>query len=357
LEHAPLFALEVPVLAVLGDGTEVASTLAFDSPQQTFHLSLAQAPTMLLVDPRGDLLWTTDWSLPEPMLRTILQQGPTAGARMQAAFALGKRGGAHNTEALAVALSSDASWCVQLEAARTLGKLGTTQAFAALQGAANMAHPKARRAVRAALGQWPTREAAQTLADLLQRGDASYLVEAETATALGRTRQPLAFDALVSALDRSGWNETVRVGVLDGLAALQDARALEVIAPWLAKPHHTLLRCAAVRALCAFTTEPARVVDLLGPWTSDTGFRFALTLAASLGGLGDGRAVRLLQQVAERAVDGRIKRRAEESIAQVRAGQGPGKQVDGLRTDVDAMRTALRELSDRVAAGEKLRTA
>ena len=98
-------------------------------------------------------------------------------------------------------------------------------ADAALAAAVDVAHPKARRAVRAALGQYQTAEAGQLLADLLKAGDASYFVEAETALALGKTRAAAAFDGLVAALDRSGWNETVRVGVLDGLAALQDPRA------------------------------------------------------------------------------------------------------------------------------------
>jgi aminopeptidase N len=363
LEHAPLFSLEVPVLVLTahaaGDPVngEQRWTLAFDQKLQTFHLPLAEAPTQVLVDPRGDLLWTTDWRLSEPMLRTILRHGPTAIARMHAAAALGKRASAQNVAALSTALQDDASWCVQLEVARVLGKVGSTAAFDGLAAAVQLAHPKARRAVRAALGQFQTAAAGQLLAELLRAGDESYFVEAETALALGRTRSPLAFDGLVAALNRPGWNETVRVGVLDGLAALQNPRALDVIAPWLAKHHHLLLRCAAVRALCGFTSEPAQVVDRLAPWTADVGFRFALTMAASLGGLGDGRAIRLLQVVAERAVDGRIKRRAEESMAQVRAGLGAGKQVDGLRGDLDSLRNAVRELTDRVAAGEALKTA
>ncbi len=356
LEHAPLFALNVDVVLVLSDSVQVKKTLRFEQKQQQYLVDLASAPIMVLVDPRGDLLWTTEWNLPEPMLRTILAQAPHAVARMHAAHALGKRANLTNVEALGRTLSYDAGWCVQAEVARTLGKVGTTQAYALLADAVNLTHPKARRAVRAALGQYQTEASGQVLAGLLAQEDASYLVEAETALSLGKTRSPLAYAALVAGLTRESWNETLRVAMLDGLAALQDVRALEVIPQFLDKKRHTLLRCAAVRALCAFTTEPARVIEILAPWTADTSFRFSLTMAHMLGGLGDGRAVRLLGLIGERAVDGRIKRRAEESVAQVRAGLGAGKQVDGLRTDLDAVKNALRDLTERVQRGEKLKT-
>jgi aminopeptidase N len=356
LEFAPLFALQVVVIAVLADGTKVEKLLKFEQKSQQYLIDLTAAPKMVLVDPRGDLLWTTEWNLPEPMLRSILTDAPHAIARMHAAHALGKRGTVSHVEVLGKALSNDPAWCVQLELARALGKVGSTQALAILADAAHLTHPKARRAVRAALGQYQTDKAGQVLAELTRRGDASYLVEAETAISLGKTRSPLAYETLVGALDRDAWNETIRVGVLDALAALQDVRALEVIPQYLARHQHTLLRCAAVRSLCAFTTEPAKVLEILGLWTADTSFRFALTMAHALGGLGDARAVRLLAQIGERAVDGRVKKRAEESVAQVHAGLGAGKQVDGLRTDLDAVKNALRELTDRVQKGEKLKT-
>jgi HEAT repeat protein len=158
----------------------------------------------------------------------------------------------------------------------------------------------------------------------------------------------VAFDALVAALDRDSWNETIRVGILDGLAALQDPRGIAVARIYLEKRWPTLLRCGAIRCLCSFSAEPVQAIDALRPWTADTSFRFAFNLASALGQLGDGRAIALLQTVADKAIDGRVKKRAGESIAALRAGMGAGKQVDGLRSDVDALRGQLRELTDQL---------
>jgi aminopeptidase N len=224
-----------------------------------------------------------------------------------------------------------------------------------LLAAGGLAHPKARKAVREAVGKFQLPDAAAALVGWLQAGDASYLVEAETARALGATKSPLALDALQAALSRDSWNETIRVGVLDGLALLQDPRGIALAAQYLPARYPTLLRCAAIRSLSSYIAEPAKVLEALGPWTRDTSFRFAFNLASSLANLGDARAIALLQQVADRAVDGRVRKRAQEGIGQVRAGLGAGAQVDGLRTDVDGLRSQLRELAEKLDKAEQLR--
>ncbi len=350
-----LFAVGVAVELHLDDGSVDRRTLALDRKQQHYWLTLPGQPALVQVDPRGDLLATWDLGLPEPQLRALLMRGTAVPVRIGAAHALANRPSAQNVQALRDALAGDAAWMVQAEVARALGKIGSSAAFEALAAAVELSHPKARRVVREALGRFQTAAAGQLLADLLARGDGSVLVEAETAKSLGASRGAGAFEALQAALKRDSWNETVRVGVLDGLANLQDPRGIDIATGYLHRRYPTLLRCAAIRCLCQFTAEPARVVEALRPWTADTSFRFAFNLASALGGLGDHRAAPLLQAVIARAADGRVNKRALESLAARRAGLGAGKQVDGLRGDVDALRNQLRELVDRIDKAEQLR--
>jgi aminopeptidase N len=345
---APLFELTVAIDLHFADGVTQTRTMKVDKKQQSAWIACAVAPDMLLVDARGDLMATWELSVGEPLLRMALAKAPHAIARLRAAEALGKRPTAQNTDALGTALAGDPAWCVQAEVAKVLGKIGSNRAFGHLKAAVDTAHPKARRAVRSALGRFQNQEAAELLAHKLKDGDASYFVEADTALALGQTRQKLAFEALQHCLDRVGWNETVRVGVLEGLAALGDAQAIAVIAPFLGKQHDILLRCGAVRALCKFVAEPARVLDALAPWTTDTAFRLGMALGAALPGLGDARAIALLREVAERAVDDRVIKRAKEGIATVRSGLAAGGQLEGLRGDVDGLRADWRVLSERL---------
>lgn len=353
LGSSNLFDLEVDV-EFRWEGGRETKKLSLERKQQSFAIGLPANPALVLVDPRGDLLATWDWALPEPSLRACLAATDApVWARLQAAAALCKRPSAQNTEALAEILRGDHPWMVQAEVARALGKTNTHAAWQALANA-TLAHPKARRAVREAMGKFTDEVAASALAALLAAGDPSVLVEAETAKALGATRGKQAFAGLTAALDRDSWNETVRIGVLDGFAALQDPRAIAVAAGFLDRRWPTLLRCGAIRCLCSFSAEPAAALDALRPWTADTSFRFAFNLASALGQLGDGRAVALLQTVADKAIDGRVKKRAGESVAAVRAGLGAGKQVDGVRSDVDALRTQLRELTEQLDRHKQL---
>ncbi len=352
---APLFHLQLAVEAHVEGQAMLTRTFKVERKEQSFYLDLPAQPSMILCDPHGDLLAVVEWGFGDAMHRTVLKEATQAVARIQAAIALGKHANTQNTEALRTALLTDPAWMVQAEVARALGKVGTTLAFQALSAGLAVAHPKARRAVATALGRFQTGEAAAVLARKLLEGDASYFVEAECAHALGATRQKTALPALEEALRRPSWNDTIAAGALDGLAALQDPAAIALAAPLLTPDRPTVLRCAAVRCLASLVTEPARVLDVLGPYAADPSFRVALTLASALGGLGDARAVGLLQTVADRASDGRVRKRAEESIAQIRAGLAAGKQVEGLRSDLDALRNQQRELLERVDRSDKLR--
>ena len=82
------------------------------------------------------------------------------------------------------------------ECAAALGRIRAQESFEALAGAVTVKHPKVRRAVAAALGRFRTQRGGRR--DPPARPpDASYLVEAEAARALGKTQRAGAFDVLV----------------------------------------------------------------------------------------------------------------------------------------------------------------
>src|SRR5687767_9401620 len=117
---------------------------------------------------------------------------------------------------------------VRVEAARALGKVRSEEALQALLRALDGSHPKVRRAVAGALGSFKKTEAAKALSKLLT-SETSYLVAADAARSLGRTRQHGALETLKSMVDRPSWADVVRAGALDGMAALRDDAALEAV--------------------------------------------------------------------------------------------------------------------------------
>ncbi len=350
--EAALFELDLRVWLRLEDGSVVDRTLRVAEQRQHFFIALPSAPALVAFDPCGDLLRTLELDVGEPTLRQLLLEAPFTIAQIDAAVALAKRPVLRNVEALEEALlrpsSPGAHWTVQVEVAAALGRIGTDRCFEALRLGLALAQPKVRRAVAAALGSFHTDAAADLLASAFGGGDASYLVEAELARSLGRTRRARAFEPLRAGLVRESWNETIRIGVFDGLAALGDARALDEVAPFLAPANHLLGRCGAVRCLTSFRSEPAAALERLAPYVRDRAWRFALTMAASLEQLGDARAITVLKQVGEARDDSRIQRRVAEGIRNLREASATGKQIDGFKEDVGAVERRQRDLEERL---------
>lgn len=345
---AALFRLQASLLLVELDGTRHEHVLKIARAREVFTFNLGAAPAMVIFDPRGDLLASVELDLPDPMLRTIIGADVPARARMAASGALARRPGESNHAALVRALMDDASWCVQAEVASALAGTNLRASRDALIDALDLPHPKARRAVVTALGNFAEPAVADVLAARLADGDPSIFVEAELARALGRTRQASALPALTAALERDSWNETIRVGVFDGLAALQDPAIIPLVEPWLARRHDILARCGVVRCLAGQYSAPAQAARALEPWLGDDAFRLQLTLAAHLERLGDGRALSLLQRLVNSTRNGRVRRRAREGVLRLSKSLGAGREVDGLRADLDTMRKRQRELVDRL---------
>src|SRR6185312_4904500 len=134
------------------------------------------------------------------------------------------------------------------ECAEALARVRAKEALDALVANAGVAHPKVRRAVVGALGRWKTREAFDAIRPRAEK-DASYLVEAEAARALGKTKQAAGLDLLVEAAERKSWADVIAAGAIDGLAAMRDERAAPHLLEWTKYGHPTRMRRAAIMAL------------------------------------------------------------------------------------------------------------
>src|SRR5664279_294977 len=123
------------------------------------------------------------------MWREELARATLAIDRAAAAAALAQRGGRAAEEALSTALLRDPFWAQRGAAATGLAQMRNTFArdhlIKRLRGEV---HPRARRAIARALGEFVhDAEVGAALAKIVDKGDASYFVEAEACLALGKT--------------------------------------------------------------------------------------------------------------------------------------------------------------------------
>jgi aminopeptidase N len=239
---------------------------------------------------------------------------------------------------------------VRAEAAAALGNLRSEEAFAALEASAGAAHPKARRAVMHALGGFKTSKAAELLKKAALR-DASYLVEAEAARALGATKQGTGFDTLVDILDRPSWADVIRAGAIDGLANLRDERAVPHVVARTRYGVSTRGRRAAIVALPKLAGD-RKARETLEDMLESADPYLRVDVVRALGDLGDAKARGALHRQLDRDLDGRVRRRIREVLRDL--GGAAKKDTDRLRDELEALRAEHAELKARVGKLESI---
>ena len=315
---------------------------------ETFYISLPEKPRDVEFDPGNWVLKTLSFDKPKGMVLYQLSNDKNAVGRTRAAQRLAK----YPTEAVIDALKTtclkDPFWGVQAEAAKSLGVVRTSSALKALIASLKIKHPKARRAVVKALGEFRDEDSAKALVGILDEGDASYYVEGEAARSLGKTRSPKAFDVLKKNLRKESYLDVIRVGVFEGFAELKDIEAIPIITEWTryGKPHSA--REGATKALGKLGEGRPEVVDHLTRLLDDPWFRVRMEACIALGELMEPKSVKALQRLIDKELDNRVKRRAMEAVQKIQAGREASTAFQRLRDDVDKLRDENRQLKEQL---------
>jgi aminopeptidase N len=331
---------------------ETRVRLAVDSASRTFAIPLDREPALVRVDPAAWLLASWTSSLGTDLHVASLRSDPSPAARIRAAKALAKEGSRAAREALAQSLANDPFWGVAVEVASALGGSRAPSARETLLANVGHPHPKVRRAIADALGHWRDEEVATALLEL--RSDESYFVVAAALHALGKTRDPRAFDALVEAARTPSWMETIAAGAVRGLGALADARALPPLLDAMAPELPEALRRAAIGGVAHLGTlvEPLRtdVVDAIDRALRDPGYLVRIAAFAAAERLADPRLLPALDRIAEGEDDGRLRRDAIEAAIRIREDRSKPALLAELREEVDRLRAESRTLRERLDA-------
>jgi aminopeptidase N len=348
-----LFRFPVTIALMDADGRETRHQVEIKDKEHVFNFPTAEAPKAVRFDPEYDVLKTLKHKRGREALELALKHAPEAIGRAGAARELGKEGSPQATAVLRDALLNDKFWGVQADAAAALGEIRTTSALDALIAGLAVAHPKARRAVVRALGQFRANErAAAALIGVIENGDASYFVEAEAALALGKTRDPRGFECLGRALERDSYLDVIRTHALGGMAESRDERAIEVARGFCGYGRPPRARVAAIGTLAKMAAVADRrreeITDFLIPLADDREFMVRMRLPGAFEDIGDAKALGALARLAERDLDGRIQRRAREAIATISAGRSHIEEGRRLRDDLDKLREENKKLIERL---------
>ncbi|MGK2964503.1 MAG: M1 family aminopeptidase [Tepidiformaceae bacterium] len=357
-DGTPIFRLPVTIDFRTGRGRPQAFRVEVTEREQTFYFALAKKPDLCRFDPYNAVLKKLDFDKSTAELRFQLASDDDIAGRQTAAASLGKRGGREAVAALRNSLESERAWSVQAAAARALGQVRTPEAREALLASLATRHPKARRAVVAALGEF--RGDADLLPALrpLAMKDASWFVEAEANRSIGKLRVEGAFEVIAANIGRDSFQQAVRVGCVDGLAELRDERGFDLIAATASygiPPRARPFALAALARLAPHVESRKReAAELIATYLDDPDFRMRIAAANALKAVRDPDFAGRLDQMAGRELDGRGIRVAREAAAALRKGATPSDELKRLRDEFEGIRDENARLRARL---EKLESA
>jgi len=361
--RTPVFRLPTKMRFRVGD-KDVDVPLDITEQKHVFHIRLDAEPSQAIFDPGRVLLAARTIDKPEPVWIAELSGATLAIDRGVAALALAKRGGPAAEAALVTALEKDKFWAVRGTAALALGTLRTPSARDRLiKRLKAEVHPRARRSIARALGDFVhDTAAAAALATIVDKGDASYFVEAEACLALGRTRTARAGELLRKATTRESFTDVIRQHAYRGLAEARDDSALGLLVDGTKWGRPTQGRRAAAGALALLMRgrrdrEARDVRERIELLLVDKDFRVQAAAIEALAVIGDSGAIPSLRRMIDRELDGRLRRRGKEVVRDLGEGAPLAEDVRRLRDEVGELRSQLGSLRERLEQTEASRAA
>ena len=136
----------------------------------------------------------------------------------------------------------------------------------------------------------------------------SYYTPAEAAKSIGKIGSSQAVQLLKQNIDVESWNDAIRSGVLAGIAQLQTEEAITLLKKYAGYGTHHRSRMVAIRGLSIIGKGRDDVLDLILKLSDEDFPLVQLSCAVALGDLGDERAIPMLKKLTTGHRDGRVKR-------------------------------------------------
>jgi aminopeptidase N len=291
------FTMPVDIAITTASGEKV-HRVWIDKREKEFAFAVDSKPLIIEFDKGNYLIKQVKFNRGDDQIAYHLLNGKEGVGRVLAAIELKSHEGAAAANALSAAALKDPFWGVRIEAVKALAQLKTESSRDALMRAAKDADSRVRREAIKGLAAFNDPKLADFYEGIIS-SDPSYFAIAEAATALGQSGSPRAFDILSGALKLESWQGVIRAGVLAGLAALKDPRALEMGLKYAAPANPESLRTAAFQVIAATGKGDDRAFEALANVLKEKSPQARYSAIQALGTLGDPRAVPALEEAAK----------------------------------------------------------
>jgi aminopeptidase N len=299
---------QMPVQVEIGtaSGTRVERIQVAAKEDQTFTFAVDSEPLLVNFDYGSTLIKELNFSKTTDQLLYQLTNDRDVLGRIWALQQLATRLSDDKTakndrdtiiKAIGDTVVKDDFWGTRIEAATVLN--GIKESRDALLTATKDANARVRARAINSLASTRDPDFAVTYQQMLN--DPSYTTIRAAAQALGQTKSPQAYDALIKLIDTPSWRDTIRASGLAGLAALGDKRALELGIKYQSAPNPSNVRGAALNLVVATGNDDPRtfaiVTEALKEAYYTRSFALMTSAAEALIALGDERGLGAFQDL------------------------------------------------------------
>ncbi len=296
------------------------------------------------IDPDNKLLKQLELKIPKEMLIELLYKGNNI-EKIYAANSLAEYSSEDVINALrTIMLSNNTFWGVSVECAKALSKIKTDEAYKVLIESLKIEHPKVRRSVVRAIGEFRNEKCIEILLPFLLN-DKSYFVQGEAALSIGKCRSKEGLKYLINALEMRSFNEVIASNAIQGIAEIKDR--LDIIISKCAYNEHHAIREAATLALEKYLNDENAYIKLI-ELLKDRWFKVRINAIKALRNAKIEKAIPELERVAKMDLEPRVRRVAEEAILEIREYIKKPEEIGKIEEEIDRLKIINKELVYRI---------
>jgi len=288
--------------------------------EHRFGWKLPGEPLNVEFDPEFVLLKKISLAKPLPMWVHQLSRGGNAVSRLLAADHVARWGGRGAVAALSAQARREKFWGAAADMVRALASIPGPLADRELDALlTSVGHPKVLRVVVAEVARRARPVSAAKIASLARRHPALG-VQVEATRALGALGAEKHLGLIVKNLKTPSYRDVLASAAVSALASVRHSKVLPRLKAAAQAPSPYGARVAALRALSEFAVQDPSLVPWLCARAEDPDERITLTAVAALGATEDERTLPLLERLAKKAGNPRVRVYAVEALTRVKAG-------------------------------------
>ena len=358
-----LFKMPLQIEFYYSKGSEKFS-LEIKNKKEKFCFRLKSKPLYFRLDPDYECpIKKVKLNVSRALLHEQLKRDKDPIGRIEAAQSLVANASQTDIKMLSQSLKKETHWGVAHRIARSLGKIGGEFARDGLLKSVKANDAKVRLGIVRALGEFIDDDKVSRAMKKIAEGDPSYRVEAEAFSSLGRIKARNCRPFLEGFLDRHSHNDIGRSAIFRALANLEEREAWATLCEGADYGAPQSSRFSAIQGLAQLAGRyehlKPEAINALKRFARETRgtpsatFRGKLAAIQAMGQLESLEVIPTLRTLAEGETDGRLKRRAEETITRLfESAKKPG-EMKLLRSDLDDLIKENKSLRDRVDIMEK----